>query len=175
MAKPVEKPGMPAPAPRRGFPFLLVLVCLLLGAGGGAGGWYFLSRNAAAHAGAEEAPAHEEEGHDAPKRAKGSAEYVSLEPAFVVNLADGDAERYLQTDIQLLLRGGSADAVKQHAPQIRNNLLLLFAQQTSAGLRERGGREKLQADALAEVRKVLETETGKPMVEALYFTSFVMQ
>jgi flagellar FliL protein len=60
-------------------------------------------------------------------------------------------------------------------PRIRNNLLMLFSAQRCADVRDRAGREKLQAAALKEVQDVLQAETGKPGVEALYFTSFVTQ
>ena len=33
----------------------------------------------------------------------------------------------------------------------------------------------LQAQVLEEVRKIMTEETGKPVVDAIYFTSFVMQ
>ena len=39
----------------------------------------------------------------------------------------------------------------------------------------REGKEKLRADALAEIQKVMKAETGKPGVESVFFTSFVMQ
>jgi flagellar protein FliL len=67
------------------------------------------------------------------------------------------------------------DTLKQHMPIIRNRLLLLFSQQTVEGVRSREAKEKLQADALKEVQAVLTEATGKPGIDALYFTSFVTQ
>lgn len=52
---------------------------------------------------------------------------------------------------------------------------MLFAQQNAEELITRAGKEKLQAQALAEVRKLMKAETGKPGAEQLLFTSFVMQ
>ena len=37
------------------------------------------------------------------------------------------------------------------------------------------GKERLRAEALATVKKVLEGETGTADVEQVFFTSFVMQ
>lgn len=49
------------------------------------------------------------------------------------------------------------------------------AEQVEQGLRSREGKEKLREEVLAEVRKVLEEQTGEAGVEQVYFTSFVMQ
>ena len=46
---------------------------------------------------------------------------------------------------------------------------------TAAELSSREGKEELQAEALASIQGILERETGIPGVEAVYFTSFVMQ
>ena len=56
-----------------------------------------------------------------------------------------------------------------------HRLLLLFSQQTVEGVRSREAKEQLQADALKEVQAVLTEATGKPGIDALYFTSFVTQ
>jgi len=37
------------------------------------------------------------------------------------------------------------------------------------------GKQKIRDEALAEVQNVMKQETGKTGVEAIYFTSFVMQ
>ncbi|HUH30808.1 MAG TPA: flagellar basal body-associated FliL family protein, partial [Rhodanobacter sp.] len=37
------------------------------------------------------------------------------------------------------------------------------------------GRQKLQAQALVAARKVVQARLGRPGIDALYFTSFVMQ
>ena len=179
MAEKAKSADQEKPAPKRGVPLLLVLVILLLGIGGAGGGaWYFATRSpahAAATHGAE-APAADEHGAASKDGAPGAAQYLALDPAFVVNVADEDAQHYLQTDVQVMARSAEVlEAVKIHMPRIRNNLLLLFSQQKTADVRDRAGRERLQAAALKEVQDVLTTETGKPGVEALYFTSFVTQ
>jgi flagellar protein FliL len=66
-------------------------------------------------------------------------------------------------------------AVKDSDPVIRNALVMLFSSQTYAGLSDTSGKVKLQAQALDAVRKVVADKIGKPDVDALYFTSFVMQ
>ncbi|NUS39229.1 MAG: flagellar basal body-associated FliL family protein [Lysobacter sp.] len=108
--------------------------------------------------------------------AKAPAQYYALDPAFVVNLADADTVRYLQADVQLMTRDpATLSALQQQAPALRNRLLLLFGQQTAQSLAERRGKERLQQQALAEVRAVLKGEGGPDKVEAVYFTSLVTQ
>jgi flagellar FliL protein len=58
---------------------------------------------------------------------------------------------------------------------IRNNLILLFSEQTYETLSSREGKRKLADAALEEVRKILREQSGNASVEALYFTTFVMQ
>lgn len=104
------------------------------------------------------------------------AQYIALEPAFIVNLADTDGVRYLQADVQLQTRDpDTVAAIGLHTPIIRNRLLLLFGQQTSQQLTGRTGKERLQAQALAEVRAVLKAQHAANKVDALLFTSVVIQ
>ena len=104
------------------------------------------------------------------------AHYYALEPAFVVNMADADAVRYLQADVQVVTRDAATlAAVEAHLPSIRNRLLLLFGQQESRQLAQRAGKERLQAAARDEVRALLKAEGGPDKVEAVIFTSLVTQ
>ena len=133
--------------------FVILGVVLLLAAGGG-------------HA----APAKKEAEKKLP------TQYFAMEPAFVVNLADTDAVRYLQADVQLATRDPETlKALEEQAPAIRNRLLLLFGQQTSDALIQRSGKERLQDRALAEVKSVLKHEGAPDKVEAVIFTSLVTQ
>ncbi len=151
---------------RRGKLKWIVIACLVLAAGGG--GWWFWQ----AHAAAKPAP----KADKAAQPTKAPAQYFALDPAFVVNLADTDAVRYLQADVQLMTRDpATRAALEQHAPALRNRLLLLFGQQSAQQIAQRRGKERLQQQALAEVRAVLKEETAPDKVEAVYFTSLVTQ
>ncbi|WP_426804014.1 flagellar basal body-associated FliL family protein, partial [Stenotrophomonas sp. SrG] len=103
--------------------------------------------------------------------------YFGLEPPFVVNLSSSfDGPRYLQVEVQLMTRDPAAlEAIKLHAPAIRAKLLMLFSQVEPAQIADRAGKERLQADSLAEVQKLLKAETGSKGVDELLFTSFVTQ
>lgn len=159
-----------AAAPRsRLLVFGLIALIAAGAAGGGGGVWYFTSAGHPAEAEAKAAPAR--------KAPPAPAQYFALEPAFVVNLNGSmDGPRYLQVEIQLMTRDPAAlEAIKTHAPAIRARLLMLLSQVTAEEIADLAGKQKLQAAALAEVQKVLVTETGKPGADELLFTSFVTQ
>ena len=70
----------------------------------------------------------------------------------------------------------TVELLKANDPVVRNDLLLLFANQKSEVVAARAGKEKLRADTLTAIRHVVETDGGKAdHVEQVYFTSFVMQ
>ena len=154
---------------------MLLGVALFSVAGAGGAAYLVLgkSKTEAAHGAAAQGEAHADDEQGAPVL---PASYLALDPAFVVNLESPDEARYLQAEVQLMGRDATAlELAKAHVPVIRNSLLMLLGQQKPEDLSSRAGKEKLQQAALAEVQKVLKAETGKPVVEAVYFTSFVMQ
>lgn len=102
--------------------------------------------------------------------------YLPLEPSFVVNFKGDEQQSYLQVGVTLMSHDPVViEAAKNADPVIRNALVLLFSSQTSADLSDVQGKQKLQAKALDAVRKILSDRLGRPGVDALYFTSFVMQ
>lgn len=112
--------------------------------------------------------------HKNDKKAK--AVYVKLGEPFVVNFMEGNQMHYLQVKIEAMTRDPVVpEAIETHLPQIRNNLVMLFSGLDYATLSTVPGKQKIRDEALAEIRAVLDQETGDPGVEAVYFTSFVMQ
>lgn len=115
-------------------------------------------------------------GHDQASAAPRPERYLALDPAFVVNFRDEQAVRYLQVGVSLMSHDQAAlDAAREASPVIRNALVMLFSGQSYEGLIDAAGKQKLQAQALAAVQKIVSERTGKPGIDALYFTSFVMQ
>jgi flagellar protein FliL len=108
---------------------------------------------------------------------KGPPLYLALEPPFVVNFEAEQAVRFLQITVQVMSRDQpTLDLLKSNDPVVRNDLLLLFAGQKYATISTSEGKEHLRTDSLAAVRKVIASAGGKSeLVEAVYFTSFVMQ
>lgn len=112
----------------------------------------------------------------APGPERGQAVYVALDPPFVVNFEGKGPARFLQISVELMTRDSAMEEeIKKHTPAIRNNLVFLFGSQTYEDVETKEGKERLRNTALVEVQKILKRETGRPGIEALYFTSFVMQ
>lgn len=110
------------------------------------------------------------------KTAKAAPIYVELGDPFVVNFVEGNQIRYLQVKIEAMTRDPLvAEAIDTHLPQIRNNLVLMFSGLDYATLSTVSGKQKIRDEALAEIQNILKEETGNTDVEAVYFTSFVMQ
>ncbi|MFT5392233.1 MAG: flagellar FliL protein [Gammaproteobacteria bacterium] len=121
------------------------------------------------------ASANAEQAEDA-EPVKKEAIYLSLEPSFTVNFQDDGPAKFLQISLDVLTRDSDVpDQVRSHMPVIRNELVMLFGDKTSSELATAQGKETLQTDALKAIQRVLETETGSPGVESVYFTTFVMQ
>jgi flagellar FliL protein len=153
---------------KRRLPLLIGLaVVALLVAGGGA--WMAFRPTTADKASVAKTK------HSKPTETKAEL-YLSLQPAFVVNLRGSDSVRYLQVGITLMSHDAAAiEVAKEADPVIRNALVLLLASQDSASISDTAGREKLQEQALAAVQKIIQARLGRPGIKALYFTSFVMQ
>jgi flagellar FliL protein len=179
----------PAPAPKGGFKKILVLAGgILLLVSLTAGATLYLS-GALSNEETDDEPAAEtakkDKKADKKKKGKKAAKeeppkpvvYLPLDPPFVVNFFEQGSLRYLQVSMEVSTREQppTVEEIKRHMPVIRNNLLALLSSQSFKDVSQPEGREAIRTSALAEVQKIMEQQTGKPLVEALYFTSFVMQ
>jgi flagellar FliL protein len=124
---------------------------------------------------AEAAPA--DAGSDQPTAPLEPAIYTPLDPPFVVSFnAGGGESRFVQLSLQAMARKEKTiDAIKQHAPAIRNAFLLLINGYTIEELSTVEGKEKLRAALLKSANEILEKNTGSGDIEELYFTSLVIQ
>jgi flagellar FliL protein len=102
--------------------------------------------------------------------------YVSLVPALVGNFGAGPKLKFYKADIALRVTGTEAEEkVEHHEPLIRNQLVMLFSQQTDASMADEAAKEKLRQEALKQVQDVLNQEEGKPIVEDLLFNNLIIQ
>ncbi|MGH8299130.1 MAG: flagellar basal body-associated FliL family protein [Steroidobacteraceae bacterium] len=103
--------------------------------------------------------------------------YLALDPPFVVNFQADQIVRFLQVSVEVMSRDQKTlDLLKDNDPVVRNDLLILLANQKYSVLATPAGKQQLRADALAAIRKDLAQAGGDPnKLEAVYFTSFVMQ
>jgi flagellar FliL protein len=104
--------------------------------------------------------------------------YAPLDPPFVVSFAEkGGDTRFVQLTLQAMERSEkSIDAIKTHAPAIRNAFLFVISGHKVEDLETLEGKEKLRAEMLKSANEVMEKNTGKAdAIEELYFTSLVIQ
>jgi len=158
------------PAPRKSRKGLLIIIISVVVLAGGGAGAYF----AFAHKGTDkksEAAKKEE------PKVKLPAQFVELDPPFVVNFEPGSSSRFLQVAVQLMTRNPEmVEFLKRNSPIVRNDLLLLLGNKRPEDVTTQAQKEALRAAALDSVRKIVSQEGGKAdEVEAVYFTSFVMQ
>jgi len=151
-------------APKKKKGKLLLIGAIVVLAAGGAGGWFMMKGG-------------HKQGENAAEVTKSKpAVYLQLDPAFVVNFQDETALRFLQVGVNVMSHDPEAIvAAKEADPEIRNALLMLFSAQDVKSLSDVKGKQKLQAAALAEIQRVLKEKIGRPGVDAVYFTSFIMQ
>lgn len=141
---------------------LLIAAVAVLLVGGGAAAWFggFLAPKDGAEAKAVALP----------------PIYFDIDSNLIVNFQGGGRIRFLQLGVQAMTRDPAViEVLKQHHPLIRNNLILLLSEQSQEQLVTREGKAALADAALAEIQKILTEQYGKPGVEAVYFTTFVMQ
>ena len=146
--------------------FAGIAVALL--AVGGIAGWVMMK---------PDAPAEEEEVAEAEASAPGPSFYTSLHPPLVVNFEDelGDPH-VMQITLEVMATDQvSINSVREHIPVIRNSLILLFGSAVYEEVVTREGKEKLLADGLEEVQRIMTEKVGDHEVEALYFTGLVIQ
>jgi flagellar protein FliL len=167
----LEAAASEAPSAGKGKWLTIIIAVVLVVAGASAGAWLgpFLTHSSSSARKAKvEKPA---------PVVKGPALYAALDPPFVVNFEAEQLVRFLQVTVQVMSREQSTlDLLKANDPVVRNDLLLLFGGQKYSVIATSEGKEKLRAQALEVVRKVIAGAGGKPeSVEQVYFTSFVMQ
>lgn len=160
-----------------------IAVVLLLVAGGGT--WFALSSfgNKEAAPAVAEGKA-EEHGKDADKGATDAHEeghskasfYDSLDPAFLANFTAGGRQHYLQISLTAMARDEEAiAALHTHMPLVRNRIVMQLSAEQFEQLQTDEGRLQLQQKLLAAIQEIMTKETGKPHIEQVFFTNFVMQ
>jgi flagellar FliL protein len=104
------------------------------------------------------------------------AQYVPLDPPFVVSFDEEDGTRYLQLQLQAMARSEKTiDEIKKHAPALRNSVLFLLGGYKLEELTTLAGKEKLRAELTTKTNEVLAKNGSEGQIEELYFTNFVIQ
>ncbi len=103
-------------------------------------------------------------------------QFYKLRPVMVVNIPSADKTRFLQVDVELMVKNSSGvENIEAYAPIIRNDLIILFSTQRYEDLLTLEGKELLRKKALETVQKVMKQNTGDTTVDQVLFTNFVSQ
>ncbi len=149
---------------------ILAVVGLVLIAASVVGTLYFLGAFSDDVATGEQSAEEKEEEPLAP------AIYFPLRPPLIVAFSSRGRQRFLQAHITIMSRDQEAiEAVQLHMPMIRNNLTMLYGSQEYDALRGREGREFVRQKTIEEIQTILTQEIGRPGIENIYFTNYVMQ
>lgn len=148
---------------------IMIVVALLLAIGVSVGAtWFLLSKG-----NDEEKPA---EPQAAAEPVRQTALYEPLTPAFIVNFNHQGRQRHMQVSMTLMARDQVAlDALKVHMPVLRNNLVMLLSSQDFAVLSTPVGIEALRQQVTASLQELAQKEVGKPVIEQVLFTNYVLQ
>jgi flagellar FliL protein len=102
--------------------------------------------------------------------------YIDLDPPFTAAFGQGDGPQFVQTKISLTTRDPEVKkTIDANMPAVRNSLVMLLSSQNPDELRAPEGKEKLRAEALAAIQRIVKKYSGKTGVDAVLFTSFLMQ
>lgn len=149
---------------------VIIAIAAVVLVGGAVGATVFLL-------GGSEGPAASAEGASVqPAKPKGPPLYYAFDPPFVTSFQDQSLARFMQVTVEVMAHEEEAiKAVETYAPAVRNALVMVFGSQTFEAVRTREGKEQMRQEVLGEMRKLMTEQTGKPQVEDVYFTSFVVQ
>jgi len=84
--------------------------------------------------------------------------------------------RYLQIKVTLMAHQQEAiDNASANLPMLQDALRTLFSEQGFNDVNSVEGRRTLQSTALSTINTILKNELASDPVEAVYFTSFILQ
>jgi len=155
---------------------IIIAVVVLLAGGGGAYYFMFMGDDATIEEGGEETKEEPVVEEEEPVDLDTEPTYFEMPKPFIVDFPKTTGVRLLQVSVAFLSKGAdSAEVLRKNEPMIRNNLLMLIRGQEPRALKTTAGKEVLQAAILEEVGKIMKKMGGKNRMQAVFFTSFVMQ
>lgn len=104
--------------------------------------------------------------------------YFSFPDAFTINFLSQSNKkaRYLQIKVSLMAHNPEIiSSAELNLPMLEDALRTLFSDQSFKDVTNIKGRKALQTNALQTIKAILKEETGKNNLDAVYFTSFILQ
>ncbi len=157
---------------------MVIIIALVVLLAGGGGAYYFMFMGDDATTEEGEEPAKEEAvvEEEEPTELDTEPTYFAMPKPFIVDFPKTTGIRLLQVSVAFLSTGAdSSEVLRKNEPMIRNNLLMLIRGQDPSALKTIAGKEALQEAMLEEVGHIMKKMGGKNRMQAVFFTSFVMQ
>ena len=104
--------------------------------------------------------------------------YLNIKKPFVIQIPTKPRHRMMQVKIQITVNSqDNLDLATLHEPLIKNAISeVLYRYQNQPDIYNMiEGRREVKAACLKDVQEAMLKETGKPVVEKVLFTDFVMQ
>jgi len=114
----------------------------------------------------------------ADEEAPPGAVYFEIKEPFTVNFLTQSEDQYRYFQMKVSLMAHDADVIANaelNLPMVQDALRTLFTEQPYEVVSSVKGRKALQKKALKTVKKILKEETGNDDLDAVYFTSIILQ
>ncbi|MCL9781886.1 flagellar basal body-associated protein FliL [Vibrio sp. S4M6] len=148
---------------------ILIIVVVVVLIAGGAGAFFMLGSS-------DESPEAAEAEQEKAAVPVNPVAYVNIPQPFLFNVTGDKRDRLVQIKVQLMVRGiENEDLARYHSPLIESSLLGTFASATVEQLRTATGRVELRDKATEDIKASLNRAVGKPVIERVLFTDFVIQ
>lgn len=149
---------------------IIIIAAVVLLAGGGGAAFFMMG------SGGDEAAADAEQKTEQVAAPTDPVSYVNIAQSFVFNVTGDAKDRLVQIKVQLMVRGSeNENLARYHSPLVESSLLATFASATVEQLRTPNGRIELRDKATDDIKAALNQAVGKPVIEKVLFTDFVMQ
>lgn len=105
----------------------------------------------------------------------GDTVYVPVRP-FVTNYGGPGRLKYVKVDMTLMVTGArNAQVVQDNMPLVRNTVVMNLSRQGENNVVTPRGQERIRQQLRDDLRHVLETQVGAPLVDEVLFTNFIFQ
>ncbi|MDN3614416.1 flagellar basal body-associated protein FliL [Vibrio gallaecicus] len=158
-----------ADAPKGKSKLLIIIIAVVVLLVGGGGAAFFLM-------GSDDSSSEESATEEVVVAATEPVAYVNIPQPFLFNVSGDSKDRLVQIKAQLMVRGSeNEEMAKYHSPLVESTLLATFASATVDQLRSPTGRIELRDKATEDIKASLTQAVGKPVIEKVLFTDFVIQ
>jgi flagellar FliL protein len=155
---------------------VIVVALILIGGAGAYLMGYLPIGGAPAEAAAAEHGEVELDSHGNPVESGSEAQYVPINPPFVVNFTHLGSLRFLQISLEVMYEDSEVlERVEHSMPAIRNELILLLSDQSFEKLSSLEGKEELRGEMLAAINSRVQDEAHGMVHGEVFITNFVMQ